>query len=90
MKEKIKLLFYGILIIIIFSFAICNFNNYIVKGIVVEAKGNEIRVENKNGYNWNLNNSNFSVGDKVILIFNDNGTSNTATDDVLINIKKVK
>ena len=87
--ERIKMIFYSIVLSVICFIAITNMHNYTAKATVIQVTKEEVKIKDDLGYLWNFYGNDFSVGDRVAVTFNDNGTDNIAKDDVIVKVKKV-
>lgn len=63
-------------------------SNYTMKGQIVDIQDGIYTVCDTTGNYWEFDGGDYSNYDIVEITFNDNGTAETRTDDVIINVKK--
>lgn len=87
--ERIKIIFYSIVLALISFIAIANSHNYTAKATVVQTKGEEIQIKDDLDNLWVFYGDNFSIGDNIKVTFNDNGTDSIASDDYIVKVVKI-
>ena len=90
LKEGIQGLLITIVFILMLSFCSIVETTYTRKATVTKVKNNIILFEDNCGHVWEVNGYDFSVGDKVKLIMDNNHTDFNINDDIIKKIKKIK
>lgn len=90
LKPWIKYTFCAITFCVTFAYVSYTEHNYTRNDCkIVDIYNGLITIEDSIGYQWNvLDNGEFSIGDKVSVKMNDNGTTNIIADDIIIKIEK--
>jgi hypothetical protein len=60
---------------------------YTREGQVVYVEDNNVTVENKSGFLWELETDELKEGQMVVLKMNDNNTEGIITDDIIVDYK---
>lgn len=90
LKKWMQALLMAVVFILILGLCSIIETTYTQKATVIEVENNIILMEDKSGHVWEFEASEFSVGDEVELVMNNNHTDLILEDDKIKKIKKIK
>lgn len=85
-KSTLSIIAMLIAIVVLVSFVINvvqNASDYQIEAVVIHRNGTTLWIKDRNGELWVAEDSSFHEGDKVIVTFDDNGTSSIYDDEIV-------